>query len=113
LEKDPSAEVRVYAVWFNVLSGDNKGAWDASLLNDDRVTEYWDGDINAGPWFAENLPFDHGPLAWDVYYLFGADARWEEAPAPLVSYGYTLLNSRERLRSDLQALLDEQKAAIQ
>ena len=90
LEKNPEAEIAVYAVWFNVLPSDSRSAWDAELLTDRRVTHHWDADRITGRWFADNIGFSHGSLAWDVYYLYGPGANWEEIPEPLAGSGYTL-----------------------
>ena len=105
LDKNPSAELKVYAVWFSVLSGDDRSRWADDLLTDSRVVHLWDGAQTTARWFAENEDF-HLPIAWDVYYLYGPNARWDETPAPLLSSGSTILFRKDTLRQDMAPLID-------
>ena len=43
------AELRVYAIWFDVLAGDDRVEVDDSLLMDARVLEFWDNDREVWP----------------------------------------------------------------
>ena len=43
LQKYPASAVRVYVVWFDVLAGDSRQLVDTRVLNDPRVTNYYDG----------------------------------------------------------------------
>ena len=104
LDSNPSAEIKVYAVWFSMLSSDARNRWPDQLLADPRVVHLWDGSRAAGRWFAENEDF-YLPIAWDVYYLYGPKARWEETPQPLLSSGSTILYRKDSLRRDLAPLI--------
>ena len=42
LAKYPDEEIVVYAVWFNMVRTDRKSRWKPELMDDDRVTHYWD-----------------------------------------------------------------------
>ncbi len=89
LEKFPSAKLRVYAVWQPMLPTDSRFTRRESLLADPRVVHLWDRDKAVGRWFAtyrgpQNDCF-MGEVAWDLFYLFGADARWGERPDSLVA----------------------------
>src|SRR6059036_2940583 len=90
LEKNPTEELRVYAVWVPFLGG-NEHAADLSQreLPDPRVVQYWD-DAATSDWFAENVQQSSAP-AWDVYFLYGPDAEWTGVPRPLVSSGGTII----------------------
>jgi len=88
-----------------MLFSDQRTGWSADVLTDPRVTEYWDEERVTGTWFAENLGFSFGPIAWDVYYLFGPDAAWEVRPAPLLDFGFTILGRREQLLSNVEGLI--------
>ena len=57
MDEHPEADLRVYAVWFNMIFGDDENQWDDSLLTDERVTEFWDEDRLLGLWFAEQEDF--------------------------------------------------------
>ncbi len=109
LEKNPGRDVQVYAVWFNVLPTDSRGRWDPDLLDDPRVTEFWDPAGTAGDYFAEHrdamgLDFSGGVVVWDVSLLFGPDASWEAYPMPLEHFGYTVWAERRDLSRQLERL---------
>ena len=106
--------MRVYAIWFNMYPGDARDRWRSSLLSDPRVVHFWDEAQSAGRLFVGVLPrlaaqraaqsIDvEGDVLWDAYLLFGRDARWEvdEAPPDVVSWGSTILLTRETFRRDL------------
>ena len=105
LESEPTAKLRVYAVWVP-FSGGTSEAVDVSrrVLPDPRVSHFWDGDAVTSEWFAENV--DHSPApAWDVYYLFGPDATWTGVPAPIVSSGRTIIGQSSTLQDAITPLL--------
>jgi len=81
LEKYPKAYVRVYTVWFNVLAGDWRDLVDRRVLDDPRVTNYYDADRVVGSWFAQHT--GGGGIVWDAYFLYGPDAAWSSEPRPL------------------------------
>jgi hypothetical protein len=54
------------------------------------VLHYWDEEALTSAWFAENVEHSSVP-AWDVYYLYDADARWSTTPEPPVSSGGTII----------------------
>ncbi len=104
LDKEPSKNLRVYAVWLNQRSTDAREEIDESILADPRVTQYWDGEGITGTYFAEA---DLGGLGfsgfvYDVYYVFGADAAWTDEPAPLAASGGPVLYEGEKLLAALR-----------
>ena len=101
MDKNPSSNIRVYAIWFSTLAGAARDKWDSELLTDPRVVQYWDEGKVSGRFFADQEGFVIGPIAYDVYYLYGPDSAWEIKPAPLISSGYTLIGNADSLRSDL------------
>ncbi len=105
LEANPDAALQVYAVWFDMLPGDNRSQWPGEIMSDARVSEYWDESRSTGRWFAESFDFPHGNFAYDVYYLFGRGAIWEDKPPDLASTGYTIVSKRDRLALTLEELL--------
>ena len=110
LDKNPSADLKVYAVWFSMLSSDARSRWPDNLLTDPRVVHLWDGTRAAGRWFAENEDF-YLPIAWDVYYLYGPKARWDETPRPLLSSGGTILYRKDSLKRDLARFIEAEASA--
>lgn len=106
LDKSTSQNLRVYAVWLPMLATDARDEWNGTTMPDPRVMHFWDGETEIGQWFAEQVEGYRG-ISWDVYYLYGPDATWEDIPSPLVDSGGTIYAERETLRTQLNALLAE------
>jgi hypothetical protein len=92
LEKYQSSDVRVYAVWFDMMPADSRELIDRRVLNDPRVTNFYDPGRVVGAWFADHVD-GGGGIAWDAYYLYGPGASWPDQPGPLVSSGGTVIDS--------------------
>ena len=90
-----------------MLAGDSRSAWDSHVLDDPRVTEFWDGDRVAGKWFDHWLGELDGPggIAWDAYYAFGANATWESKPDGLLTAGSDIIDNVSGLERRLVPLL--------
>jgi len=104
LAQNPSAKLRVYAVWLPMLGGDAREMWNGTTMPDNRVIHYWDGERVIGQWFAKQVDGYEG-IAWDVYYLYGPNATWETIPAPLVGSGSTIYGERQTLRMQMNTVL--------
>lgn len=104
LAQYPSKQLQVYAVWLPMLGGDGREDWNGSTMPDSRVTHFWDGDLHVGRWFAKNVDGYDG-VAWDIYYLFGPDAKWETIPSPFVGSGVTIYAERAQLQEQIITLL--------
>ena len=96
LQKYPSSNVRVYVIWFDMLPGDSRQLVDRRVLNDGRVTNFYDPNRVAGSWFGEHIEGGEG-IVWDAYYLYGADATWTATPGPLLSSGGSVIGSSSDL----------------
>ena len=105
MKENPAANIRVYTVWFNAFPGDARSKVNVNLIPDPRVTQWWDEQTLAGRFFAEYEGFNFGPVAYDIYYLYGPNSKWEQRPSPLVSSGYTVLGKSGRLLEDINKLL--------
>jgi len=104
LERNPSSTVRVYVVWFNVLAGDSRNLVDRRVLNDPRVSNYYDPKKTVGSWFANQSNGRGGGIVWDAYFLYGPDATWETEPGPLLSSGSTVIGSSGDLAAAFRTL---------
>ena len=107
LDAEPSQELRVYAVWLNQRSTDARREIYASILADERVTQYWDGDGITGTYFAET---DLGGLGfsgfvYDVYYVFGPEAEWADNPEGLVGAQVPVVSHVDQLLTDIRSQL--------
>lgn len=67
-----------------MLDSDNRASAEkrSGEFADKRLAYFWDGDRLTGKAWQRVL--DLRGIAWDVYLLYGADARWEKGllPAP-------------------------------
>jgi hypothetical protein len=106
LAQYPTEQLQVYAVWLPMLVGDAREKWSETTMPDRRVMDFWDGEFVTGQWFAREVDGYQG-IAWDVYYLYGPEATWENVPEPLESSGGTIYGKREALRMQLLALLSK------
>jgi len=84
LQSHPRTDVAVFVVWFPVLAGDDRSAWDPSVLPDPRVTDFWDGDGIVSSWYQNNVVHTSG-IVWDAYFLYGPRARWRATPGRALS----------------------------
>ena len=99
--------MQFYVVWLNQRSTDAANTIDATILDDPRVTQYWDGEGITGTYFAEN---DLGGLGYsgfvyDVYYVFARDATWSDSPGPLEGSGVPVVSHAEELLAEIRTQL--------
>ena len=110
MQKYPDADLRVYAVWLNILISDDRSSIPPILI-DSRATEFWDGELEVARWFPKHEAFRDSifrPIAWDVWLLFGPEAEWDAIPGPLLSGGSPITSSLEELSSSIAPLLTGQ-----
>jgi hypothetical protein len=99
------AKLAVYAVWVPFLGGTRDAvALSQRVLSDHRVVQFWDENALTSDWFAQHVDHSQAP-AWDVYYLYGPQARWTDAPAPLVSTGGTIIGQSSELKNAIGPLM--------
>ena len=120
LKKYPNANLRVYAVWFNMMPADSRSKWPAALLTDSRVTHWWDEGKVVGRWFAPRTAgikpqlapgsaWGDGEILWDAYLLYGTNARWDDAPTGVIHWGRTIVAGRESLKEDFEQSFGSKK----
>jgi hypothetical protein len=91
-----------------MLAGDSRSAWDSHVLDDPRVTAFWDGRRVVGRWFADHGGGDleaPGSIVWDAYYAFPKDAAWDGRPTPLLAAGSEIIDSVAGLEDHFLPLL--------
>jgi hypothetical protein len=113
LEARPDADLRVYAIYFEMVAGDRGAKFrvkPSDLLDDPRVTMFWDDRKVAGRWFDENVTKlgarEGNPdrIEWDSFVLYGPNAKWEQGPPDHVSWGRPLVQEAGRLKADLEGI---------
>ncbi len=107
LEKNPDLKIQVYAVWFSMLRSDTPGAFPEArkALPDPRVMHYWDSARDVGKWFKDAVPSSYdGPIQWDAFYLYSANAVWTDHPQPQLTWGRTILKMQQRLTDQITLL---------
>lgn len=74
------------------------------------MTHCWDGAATTSDWFSDNVDNSAAP-AWDVYHLYGAEARWTEIPWPLTSSGRTVIGGNSELKEAIAQLIRSSSSA--
>jgi hypothetical protein len=92
-------------VWLPVLAGDSREGLDPTVLEDERVQQFWDAQQSSGRWFGRHG--FHTSLLWDAYLVYGPHARWTQTPGPLQASGSPVIAEAERLRRALAPYLRE------
>lgn len=108
LAANPRARLRVYALWFNSIEGDERDLVESSLLADRRVTQFWDEQKQAGRWYAKTLtrPDDPDWVEWDAFFVYPPGNTWDQAGPRPVRWGRTIIGKREDLRAAVAPLLE-------
>jgi hypothetical protein len=91
-----------------MLAGDSRSAWDSNVLNDRRVTEFWDGKRIAGKWFAEKQIGGlggPGAIVWDAYYAFPSNSTWTRQPSSVLATGSDIIDNVDGLEENFIPLL--------
>jgi hypothetical protein len=105
LDRYPAAKLKVYAVWFDMLTGDSRQFLDTRALGDPRVTYYWDEGKVVGRWFSANVA-GREDVTWDAYFLYGPDAQWGQQLGPLVSSSDSgVIGSTDQLTAAIRPFL--------
>ena len=85
LDRFADADLAAYAVWMPISDKDSRALAQEQTCNmlDPRASHFWIGDTALSDALRPlvGLPAD-GPTAWDVYLVFGPDARWEGEQPP-------------------------------
>ena len=84
----------------------SRDSWDATVIPDARVDHFWDGEQVISQWFAKEVDGYRG-VSWDMYYLYGPDAVWNNVPTPLVDSGGTIYRERHQLEDQINTLLNQ------
>ncbi|MEW6207835.1 MAG: hypothetical protein AB1631_05670 [Acidobacteriota bacterium] len=81
LKNIPDDRFAAYIVWLPMIRTDNRDAavTRSTEFADKRLSYFWDGDRMTGKLWQKVLNFS--ATAWDIYFLYGAETRWEKEPS--------------------------------
>ena len=83
LDRNKDPRVRIYTVWVPKRGGRESDVAQASAtMPDARARHFWDGAGYTLHAYTTPLSLPDGIDAWDVYLLYGPDARWDGASPP-------------------------------
>ncbi len=104
LAKDPSLPLKVYVVWFDMVPGDARGRWPAGAITDPRAVHFWDGTKAVGRLVAARSGLTDVDVAWDVFLLYPAGARWDADLASPAAWGAPVLREKDKLTEGIARL---------
>jgi hypothetical protein len=97
LAKETASNIRAYVVWVPMFRGLERDVPRAAReIPDGRASHYWDGDSQLTKGYRRTLGVSED--AWDIFLLYGPDARWEGEQPPRPSYWMHQLGSPRRPR---------------
>jgi hypothetical protein len=97
LAKLPDPNLRVYMVWVPKLRGLERDVPSATIqIPEPRALHFWDAPSVLVRGYRETLSLSED--AWDVFLLYGREARWEGERPPEPAYWAHQLGSRNRPR---------------
>ncbi len=111
LEENPTADIRVYVVWEPMLPTDAFRMTRSGLVHDKRATHYKDDQQISGKWFSETFGaagVSPPSVAWDIAYVFGPEATWEEEPGPMLASGAAVIHKAKELMEAITPLLSKE-----
>ena len=90
-------DLRIYMVWVPKQRGMERDVAAATLeVPDPRAAHFWDAPSVLVRGYREKLKLPED--AWDMYLLFGPDAKWEGTLPPEPAYWSHKLGSKEQPR---------------
>jgi len=85
LEKMPTQDFEMHAVWIHALQSDKRTAVDRAtlVLCDPRVQHYWDPEHTMNAQLLDAIEFDVGVRLYDIFLLYDRQATWKDrVPRP-------------------------------
>jgi hypothetical protein len=105
------SRLRGYIVWVPKLDGQENNVPEAThTVADPRAGHYW--DANGYLVHAYDRTLDLGQDAWDIYLLYGPEARWDGADPPAPAYWMNQLGGTEGPTLDSQTFADHGRALL-
>jgi hypothetical protein len=104
-------KLRAYIIWVPKLDGHESNVPEAThTVADSRASHYWDGDGYLVHAYDQTLGL--GQDAWDVYLLYGPDARWAGPNPPQPQYWMHQLGGVAGPTLDAKTFADHARALL-
>ena len=99
--------IDVFVVWIPAIPSDRYEATERglTLITDERARHYWDGSQALGEAFAPVIAI-RAKMAWDVYFVYGADASWGSSPPQPLHWMHQMFQEDPEMQFD-EAKLEE------
>ena len=110
LEKNRSAKLKVYAVWYSMIWTDSRSRWPEEVLADPRVEHFWDEKKNVGRFYETHVTRRGEEVEWDAMFVYAPGTSWGDTAPAVVGWGRPILKSKDRLRDALGKLLEADRA---
>ncbi len=105
LAKLADRDVAVSVVWLPMVRTDARDLWPADAIIDPRATHDWDEAKAVGTALASRDDLAAWrPVAWDVWAVFPAGVRWDDAVPRPAAFGHTIIKTRQQLAEAVAAL---------
>lgn len=101
LDQVASPNLRAYVVWLPVLRAGNvsfAADREGGRIGDPRALHFLDPDARLAREYSTVLHLPGRAPAWDVYLVFGPEARWGSEPPPPTYWMHQLGNAPPDLR---------------
>jgi hypothetical protein len=96
LDKYPAKDISIAVVWVDMVAGDDKASalQTAKILNDPRISHYYDANNIIGRAFAQTLGASpqeaKAKPAWDIYMFYPKGESWTDLPPKPNDYTHQL-----------------------
>lgn len=113
LKQVDAPDLAVYYAWLPIHEVDDLkfAAASASAVADPRLTHFWDGPDTLTKAFKAPIGLTEGK-AWNVYLVYGRDAKWGDVPPKPLSFMHQRLPLAADRVLDARKLADEVRAAL-
>jgi hypothetical protein len=98
LKKIDDPRLKTFVVWVPMSRGMERDVPKATVeVSDARALHFWDGDGQLVKGYRDVLKMNEP--AWDIYLLYGADARWTDDRPPVPAFWMSQLGSKRHPRT--------------
>ena len=105
--------IEIFVVWLPAIPSDRYEATEyaTKIIHDERARHYWDGSQALGEALAPAMGMN-AKLAWDVYVVFGKDAKWNDTPPVPASWLHQKFGEDESLQLSEEKLVSRIREAL-